>query len=343
MAHGDFVWCDLSTYRSDVTKGFYEAVIGWCYVRDWQSNGDPYFIASNRNRQQSGLFDMPAKYREIGLPSFWMSYIEVSDIEDTVARAEKLGGKIELKPTPSFKTSRIALIRDPLGAGFTVIEKPALPVRDNLASAGSMVWNALYVSNAAAVIPFYQALFGWISSVGDQSGCFAMKLAERHVSDVVELPEEIRGASQFWGVFIGVNDLTVARDAVEEMCGKILYETSEDRSVLIQDPDGAALFLRETGSAATVSEGQNVRETAGSKWKTLLALAILWIGVVFEVYLIWGILFLLWVIPALKSGETYLVEPIKKLEHPVLYWALVSTWIVLSAVMIAYGLWPATS
>lgn len=342
MAHGDFVWCDLSTFRSEVTKNFYTVVVGWDYVRDRQPNGDPYFIAASRNRQQAGLFDMPAKFREIGLPSFWMSYIEVSNIEDTVARAEEFGGKIELKPTPYLKTSRIALIRDPLGAGFTVIEKPALPVRDDVAGAGSMVWNSLYVSNAAAVIPFYEALFGWTSSIGDQPGHFILELGERHISDVVEVPEDIRGASEFWGVFIGVNDLNVAKDAAKHTGGKVLYETPEDRSVLIQDPDGAALFLRETGADARHSGKQKVRETAGLKWKTLLALAILWIAVVFEVYLVWGILFLLWVIPALKSGETYLVEPIRKLEHPLLYWALVSTWIILSVVTIAYGLWPAT-
>jgi hypothetical protein len=42
---------------------------------------------------------------------------------------------------------------------------------------------------------------------------------------------------------------------------------------------------------------------------------------------LWGIVFLLWAIPDLFSGVTYLMEPIHKKEDPVLFWTIIVVWI----------------
>ena len=46
MAKGDFVWCDLSTFRVAETKDFYAALFGWTYQRLTQPDGSAYDIAS---------------------------------------------------------------------------------------------------------------------------------------------------------------------------------------------------------------------------------------------------------------------------------------------------------
>ena len=71
-----------------------------------------------------------------------------------------------------------------------------------------------------------------------------------------------------------------------------------------------------------------------SKWKTIVALLIIYAAVILDWYWVWGLLFIMWTIPALYSGQTHLVEPINRDENPVLFWFIVITWLGLSAYMI---------
>ena len=56
------------------------------------------------------------------MPSFWMSYIQVDSVEETVRIAEQYDAKVEIKPQPAPGGGVFALIRDPAGAGFTCFE-----------------------------------------------------------------------------------------------------------------------------------------------------------------------------------------------------------------------------
>jgi len=70
------------------------------------------------------------------------------------------------------------------------------------------------------------------------------------------------------------------------------------------------------------------------KWKTILALAIVYLAVIMGWSWVWGLLFIMWTIPALYSGQTHLVEEINRDENPVLFWLIVGTWMGLSVYMI---------
>ncbi len=160
MAHGDFVWCDLSSRRIAVAQQFYNRLFQWQYQTLQAGDGSDYLIASAGNQANAGLYVMPQEFQDMGMPCFWMSYIAVSSAEQAVSDAARLGGKVEMGPRDWGDGSRIALIRDPLGAGFTVVEGSTFLLRNSKPSHGSIGWNALYVSNAASVIPFYEQLFG---------------------------------------------------------------------------------------------------------------------------------------------------------------------------------------
>ena len=243
MAHGDFVWCDLSTFRPGTTKAFYSGLFGWGYSDASQPDGSCYHIAAADAGERAGVFEMPEKFRKIGLPSFWMSYIEVDDVDAAIETAQLLGGKIELGPVPFSEPARLVLIRDPLGAGFTVCESAGLPARSPAPEPGEMAWNALYVSNASKVIDFYSALFGWqISPVPNQPGTWHARTDQGDVvSEIQQLPEAVRGKYEFWGVHFAVADHSAAKTFVTGRGGRILYE--DRSSLLAEDPDGAAFFL----------------------------------------------------------------------------------------------------
>jgi len=70
------------------------------------------------------------------------------------------------------------------------------------------------------------------------------------------------------------------------------------------------------------------------KWPTVLALVIIYIAVIFGWNWVWGILFLIWTVPSLYSGEIHLVQSITKKENPILFWLIILTWLGLSALLI---------
>lgn len=66
------------------------------------------------------------------------------------------------------------------------------------------------------------------------------------------------------------------------------------------------------------------------KWRSMLALIMMYIIMIFDIQWVWGVLFLFWVIPDLRSGTTYFIEPVERSSHPLEYWAIVSSWIIMS-------------
>ena len=67
-----------------------------------------------------------------------------------------------------------------------------------------------------------------------------------------------------------------------------------------------------------------------TKWRTIIALILMYIAIIMNWQWAWGILFLLWVIPDIINGMTYFIEPIEKKENPILYWIIIISWILMT-------------
>jgi hypothetical protein len=66
------------------------------------------------------------------------------------------------------------------------------------------------------------------------------------------------------------------------------------------------------------------------KWRTIAALILMYVALFMNWEWMWGILFLVWVIPDMYSEVTYFIEPIAKKENPTVYWMVIITWILLA-------------
>ncbi|MEM9207353.1 MAG: VOC family protein [Pseudomonadota bacterium] len=337
MAHGDFVWCDLSTLDQARAERFYNTVFGWDYTATAQPDGSPYSIASISRREAAGLFPMPEKFRAIGLPSFWMSYIQVDDIDDCITKAERRGAKVEVRPLDFGDGAKIALIRDPLGAGFTVYQGNGLSPRSDKALSGAACWNALYVSDLSAVEGFYATLFDWTIEldIHDPTARIAWTAQGAVAASLHEVGEDIRGSFEFWGVHFAVHNLNAAKEAVTKSGGRIEYEGEDGRGpfTLARDPDEAAFFIRPAAGGVQIAEA-----ASATRWKTIGALIALFAAMGLGQYWVWGLVFLMWTWPSLKSGEIFFVETISRGENPILYWLIFLSWVSMSLWVIATGL-----
>ena len=77
-----------------------------------------------------------------------------------------------------------------------------------------------------------------------------------------------------------------------------------------------------------------------AKFRTILGLILLYIAVLLNWLWIWGILFLVWVIPDIFSGVTYFMEPVEKEKDPVLFWVIIVSWLWMSIYMILMPFFP---
>ena len=232
---GEFVWTDLSSPDPARAIPFYESVLGWSFAR----GGAPAY-AMRGDAAIAGIYETPAKFQAMGMPSFWMSYIAVADVAETVAQASALGGIIELVEDD------YALIRDPLGAGFTVHRSPSdieTPLSD---APGGRSGHSLLCSDLAAVTPFYAALFGW-RFVDGQSGAKDAWLGETRVATAMALPDEVRGKAQYWAVLFASDNLAGAETRALTAGGASDggFDLPEGRSLALRDPNGAAFFVVE--------------------------------------------------------------------------------------------------
>ena len=214
---GKIIFTDLSTYTPKETMGFYEFAFGWKYH---EHNG--YFMAYIENRQVSGLYETPSKFKEMGMPHFWMTYIQIDDLEKTVEKALNMGGIIELVDREN-PFGPFALIRDPQGAGFTVYGGSQLDSRTKN-TPNTLIWTELHISNVSNIIPFYKSIFEWKFRKAEDGKYNILTSENEHVADVLELSNSEKGKYEYWVNTFGVQNLNDTHERILKKGGQLISD-----------------------------------------------------------------------------------------------------------------------
>ncbi|MEM6452154.1 MAG: VOC family protein [Cyanobacteria bacterium P01_D01_bin.105] len=322
-----FIWADLSTFDTKIAKSFYSQCFGWTY----QALDDEYLICESDRQSVAGLYHMPEKFQKIGMPSFWMPYIHVADIHETVRIAEQCGGKVEVVPEPAPGGGVIALIRDPVGAGFTCYQGKHLSSLVGALLPGHMTWNELHISNLSKVNTFYSTVFGWSIQPTDRSDRYEIFAGLGDpIAGITVTNNDIKGDKEYWGVYFAVNNLPTALKCIEHAGGQIIAEQllGTQTAFLAFDSQHAAFYVLENIPSASVQRAQH--KSSDFKWRSISGLLIVALAILLEANWVWSILFLLWIIPDIKNGSTYFFEHVERRHNPLIYWLIITTWIGLS-------------
>ncbi|CAM1343433.1 VOC family protein [Tenacibaculum amylolyticum] len=235
MVVNNFIWADLSSYNPTKTKTFYEAVFGWKYY-----NIDNYFTAYLGPKEIVGLYETPLAFQKMKMPSFWMSYIQVSDVESTVEKARELGGIIELVEIDA-SIGNIALIRDTLGAGFTVYDGNAFNSRTKNEE-NTFIFNELHISDATKAISFYKALFDWEFTEISSNSFAVYNSQNEHIATINEIPNSIKSTYEYWICVFGVKDVQKTLKTIEKHNGTMVFDEGE--RLLCSDGSEAFFYIQ---------------------------------------------------------------------------------------------------
>jgi predicted enzyme related to lactoylglutathione lyase len=117
--HGTICWTELGTKDIATAKKFYTELFGWKINDSQGASGMDYSEIEIGGRQVGGMYQLTEKMSNI--PSHWISYIAVDDVEKTAEQVTELGGKIMMPPMDIPHVGRFCVISDPTGASIALI------------------------------------------------------------------------------------------------------------------------------------------------------------------------------------------------------------------------------
>ena len=83
-----------------------------------------YTEMSNNGQPGVGMMPKPPGM-PAHIPSYWMPYFMVSDVDASAAKATSLGAKVMVPPQDIPNTGRFAIVSDPQGAVFAIFTPKA--------------------------------------------------------------------------------------------------------------------------------------------------------------------------------------------------------------------------
>lgn len=116
-APNSFGWAELNARGIEKAKPFYAKVFGWSEkTSDVGEGNPPYTEFKQQGESILGAMEMnPMVPAEV--PSYWLLYFTVDDVDKVHKKAIDLGGKEMLEPQ-DFPGGRFSIVSDPQGAAF---------------------------------------------------------------------------------------------------------------------------------------------------------------------------------------------------------------------------------
>lgn len=114
MNVGEMTWQDLTVQDAEKVRDFYEKVVGWrAEPVDMGGYSDFNMIPPGGTDAVAGICH--ARGVNADLPSQWLIYITVDDLDRAAAECRANGGAIVAGPR-SMGGARLCVIQDPAGA-----------------------------------------------------------------------------------------------------------------------------------------------------------------------------------------------------------------------------------
>jgi uncharacterized protein len=113
---GRVCWVDLATSDPAAAATFYSRLFGWRPRVERIGRGRFGTFAKDGGAPFASLYQLTSSQIAHGVPSLWMPYVSVPDVDEAASRAVHLSGEVMVAPQTVEGFARIAVIADPTGA-----------------------------------------------------------------------------------------------------------------------------------------------------------------------------------------------------------------------------------
>lgn len=252
---GDPCWYELGTTDLDGASDFYSRILGW-QVRDSGMEGFHYRLAQASNGLVAGM--MSTAFQAGNPPPHWLIYFAVDNCDSSAAEIRTAGGSILREPADIPGTGRFAIVADPQGAVFGLLQPDMsqMSAADRAKAeagegafdqrkAGHAHWNELMSSDPRAGFSFYSELLGWTRGeamdMGDMGTYQLFRHRDTDIGAMMSLGDAPVSA---WIPYFGLRrPVTLTAEAIRSAGGRIHHgpvEVPGPKYIAVaQDPQGA--------------------------------------------------------------------------------------------------------
>jgi predicted enzyme related to lactoylglutathione lyase len=119
---GALSWTELNTRDPEAAKAFYGTVFGWEFEEVEFEGLGSYITIKLDGESIAGMLDMTGRVPD-EVPPNWLAYFGVEDADTALETVKSGGGNVAFGPV-EVTAGRFAVVSDPFGAVFAVIQAP---------------------------------------------------------------------------------------------------------------------------------------------------------------------------------------------------------------------------
>jgi predicted enzyme related to lactoylglutathione lyase len=121
-APGEWIWSSLITSDPDTDAAFYQTLFDYEVFDLPADEGTRHLMLASDNYARASANTLPAN-RPNAHPH-WLNYVRVEDAVKMTAKVVALGGRVLVEPRVDRHGGKVAVVADPLGARFGLLEWP---------------------------------------------------------------------------------------------------------------------------------------------------------------------------------------------------------------------------
>ena len=250
---GKVVWHDLLTNTPEESRKFYGELFGWEFEKpgiDIGLGGDaPYMLIRHNGRLIGGMVDTNSLNRKENI-SQWVTVLSVDDVNAAAGAVVANGGKILREPTELRSRGVLAIIEDPTGALFAMVQTKDGDPADFDAEVNGFLWNELWTGDVSKTADFYTQVIGFEREDREivESGITYHMLTAEGIPRAGVLKNPYGDVPPVWVNYLRVEDPSAVTARVASLGGQILLDT-QPRDIggevaFIAGPSGAGIALQ---------------------------------------------------------------------------------------------------
>jgi predicted enzyme related to lactoylglutathione lyase len=247
---GKVIWMELVTPDLAGAQRFYGGLFGWTF-QEVPNVRDPYCVALGNGELVAGLVQPKAPHGGRHQPQ-WLPFISTRDVSRVRQQALAHGAKVLSPPRSYPGRGEQAVLSDPQGAVFGVLNSASGDPPDELADPGEWIWMSLLTNDPKRDAAFYQALFGYdVQPLPGSGGGEHLLLSTEGFAraSANSLPHSARKEYPYWLGFVRVLDTAASVAKVKSLGGTVLTEPHAERHggivAVVADPAGTPFGLME--------------------------------------------------------------------------------------------------
>ncbi|MFD4369291.1 VOC family protein [Rhodococcus sp. NPDC058521] len=239
---GTPTWLDLGIPDLDRAMSFYGPLFGWEFDVGSEETGR-YTMCRMRGKDVAALMPNP----DPAAKKFWWNvYLATDDVDATMDRIGKAGGKVVVDAMDVMNFGRMAVVVDPSGGQFCLWQGKDHVGCELVNEPGALLRNDLVTPDPGPAREFYASVFDFtLDGNDDMAGVdftFLRRPDGHEIGGIMGIPD---APSSSWGTLFQVEDADRAVAIAREKGGEAddPYDMQYGRMAEIRDPFGATFSV----------------------------------------------------------------------------------------------------